>query len=201
MSANTSNTNSARAFQGLIDRFGLLKDKCIESDFEEESSDSLEPDLDTDSFDDSGFFDEEVKKLDVLSTRALDDVPDAIRKARNTGVGSVNWDAVRKAPTQALFDAIKCGGLAKIKSTSMMSILDEVWDEGKLRKRNARLAAGKPPVEPEHEQGELTLDYLHDWDDEAVKTKLMSYKGVGVKTASCVLLFCRSMNLGNRCKC
>lgn len=190
VSANTSNTNSARAFQGLINRFGLLKDKPNESDSEDGLSDNHEPDPDEDAFDDSGFFDGETEEPDSSSKPKVDDIPDAIKKARNTGVGSVNWEAVRKAPTQALFDAIKCGGLAKIKSESMKSILDEVYEEGKQRKREARSAAGKPPVEPEHEKGELTLDYLHDWDDEAVKAKLTSYKGVGVKTASCVLLFC-----------
>lgn len=195
VSANTSNTNSARAFQRLIDRFGLLKDKPHETDSDDGLSDPHVSDVDEDTFEDSGFFDGEPDKPDSFLQPSVDDVPDAIKKARSTGVGSVNWDAVRKAPIQALFETIRCGGLAKIKSASMKSILDDVWEEGKQRKREAHAAAGKPPIEPEHEQGELTLDYLHDWDDEAVKAKLMSYKGVGVKTASCVLLFCGSLYL------
>ncbi|KAI5776158.1 DNA glycosylase [Geopyxis carbonaria] len=151
LSANTSNGNSARAFQGLIGRFGLEEEGSIKQEVLDEST-----------------------------------------KASKTGTGTVHWDAIRRAPRKELFEAIKSGGLADMKSKNMKAILDQVWQEGKERKKAARLSSQNDEnlENDEQEDGELSLDYLHELDDEAAKAKLVSYKGVGVKTAACVLLFC-----------
>jgi hypothetical protein len=40
------------------------------------------------------------------------------------------------------------------------------------------------------ERGALSMEYVRALDDEAVKKELCRFKGVGPKTAACVLLFC-----------
>ena len=40
------------------------------------------------------------------------------------------------------------------------------------------------------ERDALSMEYVRDLDDEAVKKELCRFKGVGPKTAACVLLFC-----------
>jgi endonuclease III len=43
----------------------------------------------------------------------------------------------------------------------------------------------------DEEEGELTLDYLHQMDNVELLNKLISYQGIGYKAASCVMLFCK----------
>ena len=40
------------------------------------------------------------------------------------------------------------------------------------------------------DKGECSLEYMRDMETEAVKQELTSFKGVGAKTVSCVLMFC-----------
>ncbi|KAK6536584.1 hypothetical protein TWF281_000811 [Arthrobotrys megalospora] len=90
--------------------------------------------------------------------------------------GGVNWSAVRKSNIKDLFKAIEKGGLANVKSKVIKQILDEVYEDTKRRGND--------------EKEEMSLDYLHEKGDEEVMTTLTGFKGVGVKTATCVLMFC-----------
>lgn len=89
--------------------------------------------------------------------------------------GGVNWCSVHKSDIKELYKAIEKGGLANIKSKAIKGILEEVCEDAKRR-------GGK--------DGEISLDYLHERGDEEVMETLMGFKGVGVKTATCVLMFC-----------
>lgn len=150
LSAATSGTNSSRAFQGLVNRFGILE---------------------------SGI-----------------------------GKGSVNWDAVRRAPVKEIFEAIKSGGLADVKSKDIKTILQMVYEENQAR-RNALVSALKPDSPPvagaenesaaeknaEVERADanvISLDHLHALPSDEAFKELIKYPGIGPKTASCVLLFC-----------
>ncbi|MEO6725620.1 MAG: endonuclease III [Blastocatellia bacterium] len=78
-----------------------------------------------------------------------------------------NWELVRRARSTSIALAIKSGGLANLKSVVIKNILNEV-----LARR-----------------GNLDLSFLKiDPVDEAWRF-LISLKGVGPKTAACVLLF------------
>ena len=136
------------------------------------------------------------------------------------GKGSVNWNAVRRADTGEIYEAIKCGGLADVKSRDIKSILQMVWEENKAR-RNALVdpksephednADSKSAVKIKTEDAEgaedesdgekkqeiaksdenvVSLDHLHLLSNDDAFAKLIKYPGVGPKTASCVLLFC-----------
>lgn len=80
------------------------------------------------------------------------------------------WDDVRTASVTAVADAIRPGGLANIKAPRIQAILSDVFE------RNGR----------------TDLDHIRVWDDAAIRDYLLSFHGVGAKTAACVLMF----NLG-----
>ncbi|GAM84240.1 hypothetical protein ANO11243_022340 [Dothideomycetidae sp. 11243] len=118
------------------------------------------------------------------------------------GAGSVDWNAVRQASQKEVFEAIKCGGLADNKSKDIKAILDDVWQENQTRAAELRDANNSAAGE-EHEskdekhneikqaeQSRISLDHLHLLTSEEAFNKLVSYPGIGPKTASCVLLFC-----------
>lgn len=82
--------------------------------------------------------------------------------------GSDKWDAIVEGGQAKLQDAIKSGGLSVVKSRVIISILEQAKEK----------------------YGEYSLDHLFQKSDEEAMTELISMKGVGPKTASCVLLFC-----------
>ncbi|GAQ03651.1 putative DNA glycosylase At3g47830 [Aspergillus lentulus] len=147
LSGATTGRNSALAFSGLVQRFGILEE--------------------------------------------------------GIGKGSVNWDAVRQAPLKDVFEAIKRGGLADIKSKKIKAILDMVYQENQER-RNILVKGesdglsdltAKTEGEKEYEiacadQNFLSLNHLHTLSTEDAMTELVKYPGIGPKTAACVILFC-----------
>ncbi|KAF2465911.1 base excision DNA repair protein [Lindgomyces ingoldianus] len=117
------------------------------------------------------------------------------------GKGSVDWNKVRLADTKEIFEAIKSGGLADVKSKDIKKILQMVWEENQAR--GAALtsyceAPGSPNEALEDKNAEvaraqenvLSLDHLHLLSNEDAFNELTKYPGIGPKTASCVLLFC-----------
>ena len=86
------------------------------------------------------------------------------------------WEDVRDAPTDKIVEAIKCGGLANIKSVRIQDVLYTL-------------------TEHQQEQGETkTLaEYLYDElarrSTEEAWRYLRELPGVGPKTAACVLMF------------
>ncbi len=78
-----------------------------------------------------------------------------------------SWHDVMEADTKEVADAIRSGGLADIKSARIQNILREIY----------------------RERGSLDLSFLNDLPVEEAFRFLTGFPGVGVKTASCVLLF------------
>lgn len=81
---------------------------------------------------------------------------------------SDDWAAIVKGGKAKLEDAIRCGGLAVVKSKVITSILEQVHDK----------------------YSKYSLDHLHDASTDDAYKEMLSFQGVGPKTASCVLLFC-----------
>ena len=119
-------------------------------------------------------------------------------ETKGLGKGSVDWNAVRLAPQKDVFKAIESGGLADSKSKNIKAILDMVYTDNEERRSallKAKEAGEKFTVEKEAEllllqQGVLTLDYYHVLSTEDALNTFIKYPGIGVKTASCVALFC-----------
>ena len=146
LSAATNNENSSRAFRGLVEKFGIIKE--------------------------------------------------------GVGKGSVNWNKVRTADQKDVFEAIKSGGLADVKSRDIKKILQMVYEENQARKEELKQQETPPetsdtaaPIDAKAEVSKaednvISLDHLHSMDSDTAFNKLVGYPGVGPKTASCVLLFC-----------
>lgn len=84
------------------------------------------------------------------------------------------WEAVRDAPVDALEEAIRPGGISRIKSARIKSILRAITHTGP-------------------KEGELSLDWLRELSVPEAQRYLVSLPGVGRKTAACVLLFALGM--------
>jgi len=77
------------------------------------------------------------------------------------------WEDVMLAPVGKLEEAIRPGGISKVKSVRIQAILQAIGDG----------------------PSELSLDWLPDVPIEQARDYLTSLPGVGRKTAACVLLF------------
>ncbi|KAI4181320.1 MAG: hypothetical protein L6R41_006689 [Letrouitia leprolyta] len=122
------------------------------------------------------------------------------------GKGSVNWDAVRRSDVNRLFNAIRSGGLGDAKSKNIKKILDMVYEENQANRAalesldNKNLKEGATTTKTEAEAkvlpiarahtDHLSLDHLHAMPQQAAFDHMLRYPGIGVKTASCVSLFC-----------
>jgi endonuclease-3 len=87
-----------------------------------------------------------------------------------------SWEAVMGAPLAEVEEAIRPGGISKVKSARIQAILEAI-------------AAGRAPIGPRERGDELSLDWLKDAPIEQGRDYLVALPGVGRKTAACVLLF------------
>lgn len=102
------------------------------------------------------------------------------------------WDAVRDAPLEEVEEAIRPGGLSKVKSERIQRILRAISTDprpasaGWVPKVSER--AGPPGRVPRLSDSP-TLDWLPRVELEQARDYLTGLPGVGRKTAACVLLF------------
>jgi endonuclease-3 len=90
-----------------------------------------------------------------------------------------DWEAIRDAPVDLIEEAIRPGGISKVKSARIKSILRAITDQPR--------PGGAPPP------GDLSLDWLVGQSVPEAQRYLTSLPGVGRKTAACVLLFALGM--------
>ena len=83
------------------------------------------------------------------------------------------WDDVLKMKPSQVEKLIKVAGLGKQKSQTIINLLKN------LKRTN----------------GKLSLNHIKQKNDEEIIDELTSHKGIGVKTASCVLLFALDRNI------
>ena len=81
------------------------------------------------------------------------------------------WRAVMVAPDAEIAAAIHHGGMANQKSVRIKAILHAIYVE----------------------RGELSIDFLREWELEAARQWLMALPGVGPKTAAVVMSFALGM--------
>jgi endonuclease-3 len=90
-----------------------------------------------------------------------------------------DWEAVRDAPVDEIEEAIRPGGISKVKSARIKAILAAITATAP--------AHGAGPDAP------LSLDWLAERPVTAAQDYLTALPGVGRKTAACVLLFALGM--------
>jgi endonuclease III len=103
--------------------------------------------------------------LTVLSQHTSD--VNAERAFEGLRAGFPSWDEVVAAPTRAVADAIRSGGLADTKAPRIQDILRQVAER----------------------RGAFDLSFLAGLSDDEARAELMSLPGVGPKTAAVVLSF------------
>jgi len=84
-----------------------------------------------------------------------------------------SWDKVAELPRAEIEEMIKVAGLGKQKSTAIKNFLSSL-------KKN---------------EGKNNLTHIKSMSDKKILSELTTYKGIGVKTASCVLLFSLDRNV------
>ncbi len=95
------------------------------------------------------------------------------------------WEEVRDAPVDEIEFAIRPGGISKVKSARIKSILHAI---GELPRPE-----GAPDPGPRGGPDHLSLDWLPRLSVPEAQRYLTSLPGVGRKTAACVLLFALGM--------
>lgn len=93
-----------------------------------------------------------------------------------------DWVSVRDAPVDAIEEAIRPGGISKVKSARIKQILIAISESEHPR---------DPALAPE--EAALSLDWLAGQPVPEARAYLTSLPGVGRKTAACVLLFALGM--------
>jgi endonuclease III len=125
------------------------------------------------------------------------------------GKGSVNWNSVRCAPIKDVYEAIKSGGLADMKSKYIKDILNVVHQKNMERKdtllkpkeedmsgpKGAENEPDMPDMVKQRDidgpnESALSLDYIHTLETDQAMLELVKFPGIGPKTAACVILFC-----------
>lgn len=100
------------------------------------------------------------------------------------------WESVRDAPVDAIEEAIRGGGISRVKSARIKAILEAISASP------AAVVAGAhrvPAARPRPALSEPSLGWLPDLGVPAAQEYLCSLPGVGRKTAACVLLFAYGM--------
>jgi endonuclease III len=121
--------------------------------------------------------------LTVLSQSTNDRNRDVayLRLRERFGDDGLSWQRVRDAPVAEVEEAIRPGGISKVKSARIQAILRAISDNPGGR--------GEPDGQPSDSSRELSLDWMRDAPIGEARDYLTALPGVGRKTAACVLLF------------
>ena len=104
----------------------------------------------------------------ILSQNTSDANSSRAKRSMDSVYGrSDDWDAIVAGGQQKLEDAIRCGGLGVVKSRVILRVLEQVKER----------------------HGSYSLEALRRLGNDEVMGELLSFDGVGPKTASCVMLF------------
>jgi endonuclease-3 len=95
------------------------------------------------------------------------------------------WQQVRDAPVAEVEEAIRPGGISKVKSARIQAILRAISDDPRWPVRGRERSECLPVRPPQ----ELSLDWIPRVPLHEARDYLTSLPGVGRKTAACVLLF------------
>jgi len=104
----------------------------------------------------------------ILSQNTSDANSSRAKRSMDDVYGSSDrWDAIVEGGQKTLENTIRCGGLGAVKSRVILQVLEQVKER----------------------YGEYSLEVLRQLGNDEVMSEFLSFKGVGPKTASCVMLF------------
>jgi endonuclease-3 len=129
--------------------------------------------------------------LTVLSQSTNDrnrDVAYLRLRERFGGVG-IGWQQVRDVPVAEVEEAIRPGGISKVKSARIQAILRAITAQDRDPRGQASDQRSLDTLPAPRDGGFGALRWLPDVPIEQAREYLISLPGVGRKTAACVLLF------------
>ena len=126
--------------------------------------------------------------LTVLSQSTNDRNRDVayLRLRERFGGSRFRWERVRDAPLAQVEEAIRPGGISKVKSARIQAILRAISERPPS---GVGASEGGAPPSPAGAPAGLSLDWLPEVPVAEGRDYLVALPGVGRKTAACVLLF------------
>jgi endonuclease-3 len=117
--------------------------------------------------------------LTVLSQSTNDRNRDVafLRLRERFGREGIDWHAVLDAPVAEIEEAIRPGGISKVKSARIQRILEAIAEHPHV------------PSDPSDPDDPLSLEWMRTAPIAESRAYLCALPGVGRKTAACVLLF------------
>lgn len=106
------------------------------------------------------------------------------RRKPGTGIGIVDWEAIRVAPVETLYEAIKTGGMGNVKSRSCKAILDMVYQDNVVRRERGQIAAQSKGIDL------LSLEQMRTLSKDGTFEQFTAFPGVGPKTVACIMSIC-----------
>lgn len=111
-------------------------------------------------------------------------------------VGKVpNWHEVRHLPREELQTVLEQGGFQTSRATCVQELLNSVYEINCMRREKGVQqfeCDANPPEAKDFVPGMLSLEYLTDQEDNSDKAllgRLLNIRGVGPKSAMCILAF------------
>ncbi len=126
--------------------------------------------------------------LTVLSQSTNDRNRDVAYLALRERFRGDTWVLIRDAPVDEVEEAIRPGGISKVKSARIKAILRAITDVPRPE------GAPQPDATSPDPDAGLSLDWLASQPVPVAQEYLTSLPGVGRKTAACVLLFAFGMH-------
>jgi endonuclease III len=140
-----------------------------------------------------------------MSLKGLQDTFGLRESGKNNG--SINWEAVLQADLLVVIEAIKSGGFAKVKGTNIKKILDTVYKQNRERRDTLVKEQGQETGKPADiasvgretllqkdteivDENLLSMDYVLEMTTDEAMEEMTKLPGIGVETASRVILFC-----------
>ncbi|OLN96427.1 putative DNA glycosylase At3g47830-like protein 1 [Colletotrichum chlorophyti] len=143
------------------------------------------------------------------ANKAISNVSVKFGQLETTGVsaGIIDWNKVRLMPEEDLKKAITPAGLINKRAKDMKLCLDSIYEENQFRRSvylreketgeaanvsgAAQLTQGQKDYQLRKiESGILTMDHVRGMTRDEAMFEFTKYRGIGVKTASCLVLFC-----------
>ncbi|NLT51574.1 MAG: endonuclease III [Ignavibacteria bacterium] len=107
----------------------------------------------------------------ILSQNTNDN--NSYKAFENLKLNYPDWEMLKSVSEEELEAVIKTAGLAKQKSAAIKNVINTLSETN----------------------GKLSLDFLRERSDEKIIEYLTNFNGIGVKTASCVLMFALERNV------
>ena len=104
-----------------------------------------------------------------------------------------DWESVRDAPVDEVEEAIRPGGISRVKSARIKAILRAITTQPRPAGAPQPDARGRSAARAPSAAEALSLDWLAGQSVPEAQRYLISLPGVGRKTAACVLLFALGM--------